>query len=414
MENNSAPSTVPSPGSTTISIQVGLDLLAQLSGDALSISLRRVTDNDINDDIRLRLGDLVINHLLAGQAALLAQGSSAGSNDGLHQASTSGATGPSLSETAVPHAIDPGLGPYELPADPCGAENIISSSGNVYGRPTPSIEYSERVFTKNKIFVQKNTAVVQLSTITVMRSTNTSFADSSSRLQELGRQPIRDGSPLEFETTPDGAPGEPVEEQEPRPTRGAAYSEATEGNFDGTAMATHETHATEPIPGNLAQFPELPDYFTPQALSATDSGDVHDFQDILDSVFNLSYTVPSPGLSSSSISDAQNPDNDRDALESLIEFLSSNLSYIPVSWRKFVETASRFLSKLNSLSSEMPSYKISFAITIVAFCLTRKWLTRNQIAMIASLLQTGHGVMSYLEELGVTGAQNMQVVGQSS
>ncbi|KAF3280569.1 hypothetical protein TWF970_002783 [Orbilia oligospora] len=319
MENNSVPSNTQSPAITTIDIQIGPELLVQLLRHASIVSLGGSPSLPIDGDTPLRIclpvGEL-LRYLLA--------------NQGIPPSGNSGA-----SDTEAPQASD-----TEAPR----ASVEARAEGSIDILPTPNIKFRRVGVRGNRIHVAEDKALAQIKSEIAMASHNSSTAASSSRLTEPGQMPTQNEGP----------------------------------------PATLETPATQELsPENLVQGQGLPEYIPEETLSAITSGNIDTFEGIVDNAFDLSYTLSSPGISSpssqslpnsteGSTQNTQNSEARRDALESSTDFLESNLSSVPMFWQKFVRSVIDFPSRVQPIVDGVPWYKISIAIAIVLFCVTKR------------------------------------------
>ncbi|KAF3319618.1 hypothetical protein TWF173_000231 [Orbilia oligospora] len=362
MENNSVPSNTQSPAIATIDIQIKPELLAQLLRHASIVSLGGSPSLPIDGDTPLRIclpvGEL-LRYLLA--------------NQGTPPSESSGASDTEVPQTSVEvrdasgEALDPcipGPSTHEPPTDTPIAEDSIDTL------PTPNIKFRRVDVRGNRIHVAEGKALAQIKTEIAMASHNSSTAASSSRLTEPSQMPTQnEGSP-----------------------------------------ATLEAPATQELsPENLVQGQELPEYIPEEAFSAITSGNIDTFEGIVDNAFDLSYTLSSPGISSpssqflpnsteGSTQNNQNSEARRDALESSTNFLESNLSSVPMFWQKFVRSVIDFPSRVQPIVDDIPWYKISIAIAIVLFCVTKRWVTKAQFMTIMTILQTGGSLFEYLRD----------------
>ncbi|KAF3169295.1 hypothetical protein EYR41_009036 [Orbilia oligospora] len=366
MENNSVPSNTQSSGTATIDIQIGPELLAQLQSHASIASLGLPINGDTPLRICLPIGEF-LRYLPANQGIPPLESSGASDTEA-PQASVE-------ARDASGEALDPcipGPSTHEPPTDTPIADD------NMYTLPTPNIK-SRRVDVRgNRIHVAEDKALAQIKSEIVMASHSSS---TSSRLTEPSQMPTQNES----------------------------------------LPATLEAPAIQELsPENLAQVQELPEYIPAEAFSAITSGNIDTFEGIVDNAFDLSYTLSSPGISSSSSQslpnstegsapNTQNSEARRDALENLNEFLNSNLSSVPEFWQKFVRSITDLLSRVQPIVDDVPWRKISIAIAIVWFCVTKRWVTKAQVMTIMTILQTGSSLFEYLNEIGIPAAGNRQM-----
>ncbi|EGX44523.1 hypothetical protein AOL_s00188g191 [Orbilia oligospora ATCC 24927] len=381
MENNSVPSNTQSPAITTIDIQIGPELLVQLLRPASIVSLGGSPSLPIDGDTPLRIclpvGEL-LRYLLANQG-IPPSGNSGASDTEAPQASDTEAPRASVeARDASSEALDPcipGPSTHEPPNDTPIAE------GSIDILPTPNIKFRRVGVRGNRIHVAEDKALAQIKSEIAMASHNSSTAASSSRLTEPGQMPTQNEGP----------------------------------------PATLETPATQELsPENLVQGQGLPEYIPEETLSAITSGNIDTFEGIVDNAFDLSYTLSSPGISSpssqslpnsteGSTQNTQNSEARRDALESSTDFLESNLSSVPMFWQKFVRSVIDFPSRVQPIVDGVPWYKISIAIAIVLFCVTKRWVTKAQFMTIMTILQTGSSLFEYLRDVGFPEVWNRQM-----
>ncbi|KAF3162313.1 hypothetical protein TWF788_002045 [Orbilia oligospora] len=373
MENNSVPANNQSPAITTIKIQIGPEFQAQILSHASIALLGSSPTLPINGDTPLRIcllvGDLV-RYILANQETLPLESSNA-SDAEAPQASVE-------TRDASGEALDPSIpGPStrEPLTDTPIADDIIDAL------PTPNERLRRVGFRGNRIYVAEDKAPAQIKSEIAIASHRSSTAASSSRLTE----------PSQVPTQNEGLP------------------------------ATLEAPATqEPSPENLAQAQELPEYIPQEVFSSITSGDINTFEGIVDNTFDLSCTLPSPGISSSSsqflpnstegfTENTQNPEVIRDALEALTDFLNSNLSSVPMFWQKFVRSIIDVLSQVQSIVDDVSRYKISIATAIVWFCVTKRWLTKAHIMTMMTILKNGSSLIEFLGEADFPRAGNRQM-----
>ncbi|KAF3088514.1 hypothetical protein TWF102_010168 [Orbilia oligospora] len=369
MENNSVPSNTQSSGTATIDIQIGPELLAQFQSHASIASLGLPINGDTPLRICLPIGEL-LRYLPANQGIPPLESSSASDTEAPRASvEARDASG------EAPDPCIPGPSTHEPPTDTPIADDII------YTLPTPNIK-SRRVDVRgNRIHVAEDKALAQIKFEIAMADNSSSAAASSSRLTE--------------------------------PSQVLTQNEGLLANLE--APATQELS-----PENLAQVQELPEYIPEEAFSAITSGNIDTFESVVDNAFDLSYTLSSPGISSSSSQslpnstegsapNTQNSEARRDALENLNEFLNSNLSSVPEFWQKFVRSITDLLSRVQPIVDDVPWRKISIAIAIVWFCVTKRWVTKAQVMTIMTILQNGSSLFEYLNEIGIPAAGNRQM-----